>query len=219
MRISIKNPAFLAVKASASFTDAYTTNSGWTQTGTTVNVNSYRSGKVGWNISNPTSEFVVKSLGFTVSDTSCTCKISFKPDTPAVNGSHLALVSLTAGASDLLATNQDAFGIEVFQYTSGNTYYYISYKDGAGAYTIIAGTEYLSTITNGTYLYITLTRTSATDANAKFYDDSARTNLLATKTTVAIPSNVGGLTHVQHGNSKAANGDVTTGEADDITVT
>ena len=198
------------------FTDAYTTNSGWTQTGTAVTVDSFRADKVGFNMSTDVNDFVVKSLGVTASDTLWFLYITHKPDAASVNGSRYSLVHLTAGTGNAISASQDAIGIYVFQSTStgGHTYYYISYKDGAGAWTEDVASVY-DIGSSVTAKYITLTRDSATAVTMKIYSDSGRTTLLTTKTST-IPSTVGGLTHIQHGNATALSGYGTTGEADDV---
>lgn len=194
------------------FSDDYTTNTGWTQIGTLVTVDSGVADKVSFAWTTNNNQRVHKSLGTTILSSE-TFSIDWEYTYSAFNaGGNTAsepIIVLTAGTGDPLTAGQDMLGVG-FR-TSTNTGFNIMYKDDAGALT---NCQIPNTMSSGAQYYMTFDRISLYTAVLYVYTDSARTSLLSGYPhSCSIPSTVGGFTHIQHGHNSAlittitANGD------------
>lgn len=199
------------------FNDDYTTNTGWSQVGTLVTVDSGTADKVHWVTSGSTEQRVYKSLGTTLLATqSFTVNFEFTYTSSATPND--IVIALTAGNGAPMTANQDALG--VYYRTSTNTGFNIFMKDDAGAFTQCqipnnansAGITYYGTFKrlNGSISSLT--------TELDIYTDSART-LLVSGYPHYCSSNagIGDFTYLQHG--KGAVAGALTADLDNLVVT
>ena len=178
------------IASSADFADAYTTNTGWTQTGTLVTVDSGVADKAACAAClNNADNRVHKSLGITLSDTAWIYEFEFKrTDT---NGDITLPALLSSGTGDPEDATQDELGM----FTGGTSTLGSFYKDGAGGVT----TSSTITFTDGTQYYATLQRTSTTNLKLSIFSDSARTtHITGSPLDFTIPATVTTLTTLMH---------------------
>ena len=176
------------------FQDDYTTNTGWTQVGSGVTVNSGVAGKVvAINALGTANNAVYKSLGTTLSDTNWVAEFEYKHSSALTQG--VFPIAFTAGTGDIANSNQDALLIHA---TSGDLVY-LYYKDGAGALAQPTGTVGIP-VTDNTVYYMKLERTGTTSMKLSVFTDPARTihQTNSPNTGTNVPATVTGLTHIQH---------------------
>ena len=187
-----------ATATASDFEDAYTTNTGWTQTGTAITVDSGIADKLAC-VSVPTNadHRVSKALGFTLSNSLWIAEFDYQLTSSVVDARAFPFI-LTAG-TDKPRSTQDMLGIRTQQ--NGGLTMFTIYKDGAGSVT--DGTNI--TIVSGTQYYIRLERTTATNLKLSIFSDSARlTHITGSPTNQTIPSTVDTLTTLQHSSDDAA---------------
>ena len=175
--------------AAADIVDAYTTNTGWTQVGVGITVDSGVADKVASITTAPNADNRVrKDLSLTLSDTLWYADYEFTRTTDLGSYNDSMPVSFTAGTSRTSST-QDALGMYIGVNVSP------FYKDGAGAVTV--GTAI--TISVSTLYYCRLERTSATNLRLNVFSDSARTtHITGSPVNQTIPATVTTLTTLQH---------------------
>ena len=174
----------------ASFSDAYTTNSGWTDTGTKVTVDSGVADKVAWaSIDGDDEERTTKSLGLTLSDSQWTADFEFK-HTAISSGENLYLGFMVSDAS---FRNGSVDGLGFGLADNGNII--MVAKDGASLTSNYPGT--LAPIID-TWYYARLERTTTTNLRLSIYTDEAHTTLLGTAENFTIPSTITSLAVATH---------------------
>lgn len=206
------------------FTDAYTTNTGWTQVGTLVTVDSGVTDKVAYAWTSNNNQRVHKDIGTTITPSE-TFRIDWEFTYSAFNaGGNTApepIAVLTVGTGDPTTSTADMLGIG-FR-TSTNTGMNIIYKDDGGSMT---SCQIPNTLGTSVQYYVTLERITPNTVILYVYTDSDRTVLLTGYPhSCSIPATVGGFTHLQHGHNPAlitsitANGDnmlITVGETETV---
>ena len=196
--LSIQNPAFTSIlnQSADTFSDDYTTNSGWTQVGTLIDVDNIVADKVGATAVPANAEHrVYKTLGVTLSDTLWYAEFDFKLNSRsgAVDYEILPFL-LTAGTGDPGTATQDYCGFDTYQAAGPVQKVRVHVRDGA---TNTYGT--LIDITLTTQYYFRLERTTAINLRISIFTDSGRTtHTTGSPVNVTIPSTVIGLTHIQH---------------------
>ena len=202
-----------SVKVSgATFEDDYTSNTGWTQTGSKVTVNSGKSDWVDANApaTNDSLQQVIKSLGITLSDTAWTADFTYINNGGTVGGYPFVFQSGTgnydSASNDAITMSEDNPNKIKINTKNGGTYV-------AGSSTIAVG--------SGTTYYIRLQRTSATDIKLSAFTDSARTTHASGSPVTASNAgiaNITGLTYVQHQNQTSGGGGTTNFEITDLKI-
>ena len=181
------------------FSDAYTTNTGWTQTGDgSVTVDSGVADKAA-AITAPKNgdNRVRKALGFTASDSVWVFRTEFSRATSS--GAGLPVV-IAAGTGDPNNTTQDA----IILYDS-TTSLRIAYKDGAGAITAPAGQIAIS---DSTQYYVEMVRDSTIQVTLNVYSDSGySTHIAGSPYSGAVTATVTGLTTLHHSVQNSASAD------------
>ena len=151
------------------FSDNFTSNSGWTQTGTLVDVNNSVSGKLAFaGATNGTDRRVTKSLGLTLSDT--TWRAEFLYNATAKNIPSHTIFSFVDTVGEWDATTADCIGIK----HEDDDKLYVCTKDSATGPPTNAGTGIA--ISLSTDYYIRLERTTSTNVKLSIFSDSARTS-------------------------------------------
>ena len=191
--LSIQNPAFLAIKsASATFEDDYTTNTGWTQVGTLLDVDNIVADKVGATAVTSDAERVSKSLGVTLSNTLWYAEFELNVVSQSTDAELLPFL-LAAGTAAPASSTQDYCGFDVYE-LSVIPRFRVHARNGS--------TNTYGTAINGVYntlYYFRLTRTSATNLTLSIFTDSARTtHLSGSPQSVTIDSTVDTLTTLIH---------------------
>lgn len=186
-----------------SFSDDYTTNSGWTQIGTLVTVDSGVADKVAWVAAlSGTDRRVHKSLGLTLSNSKFLYNFEYE-FTAITSSPDMEVVYLSDDTADPHPTNT-SIGLGVQIQANGN--FHLFYK-ASGANPVTSSSIFTPTIS--TTYYCTLRRTTTTSITLDVYDDSGRTNLVGTG-SLTIPSNTDDLITLQHaGNSISASRSLT----------
>lgn len=211
------NPYKFVYGPVATFEDDYTTNTGWTQTGSTITVDS---------IANPnqlkflstsggTTDRVTKSLGVTLSDTLWYAEFDFVFSSGTTIGDNPLFIAflLSAGTSDQAGTSQDGLGF--MGYKSGGTSQVFMYKKDGASQTSSPGV----TITLGTTYYIRLERTTATNLKMSVFTDISRTtHQTGSPINFGISSGTTGLTHIQHATYSAAGSSSITASVDNTKI-
>ena len=176
----------------AAFSDAYTTNTGWTLTGTKVNVDSTVADGLSFNaIDGDDEERATKSLGFTLNDTQWRADLTFK-HTAVSSGENIYLALLAADTS-LRNDSGDGLGFGM----GDNGKLIMHARDGATLTTNYA-TAAITPVIN-TFYYASLERTSTTNLRLSIYTDSGRTtHLTGSPENFTIPSTITTLTLVSH---------------------
>jgi hypothetical protein len=200
------------------FEDDYTTNSGWTQTGTKVTVDSGTPDKVKGtgNSGIGTQESVTKSLGVTLSNTTWSAEFELK----MISASDWYSIpfGLSAGTSNIETATQDSVGI-TFNGNGGlQPKVYGFYKDGSGSWTQVIPTSILY-LTAGTLYYLRVERTSSTNIKISVFTDSGRTTHITNSPyNFTIPSTIGGLTTIQHSHRADSFANNSTWEIDNVKI-
>ena len=192
----------------ATFSDDYTTNSGWTQVGTTITVNSGVGGKAAAvSTLDNAGAYIHKSLGVTLSDSLWYANFEFERDTAGTN-SFFFVVS--AGTALAFNATQDMLGVVA---DTGDIR--SCAKDGAAA------------VTNGTFMALTtdvnyfcrLERTTTTNLKLSVFSDSARTtHITGSPQNQTIGATIGSLTHLQHGSRTDGGGGASSWRIDNTNI-
>lgn len=173
----------------ASFIEVFTTNSGFTQTGTLVTVDSGTADKLSFdNANNGTDRRVHKSLGLTLSNTAWVARFEYR-FSASTAPAHL-IFHVSSGAGDPYNATLDAIGISHTSDVANELQLFAS--DGASK-TYAGASQYVSISVNTTY-YVELARTSATSARLKVFSDSGYTSQVGTTQTLTIASGTQTLT-------------------------
>lgn len=175
------------------FTDTYTTNSGWTQVSTGVDVDSTVSDRLSFNLAGVSGDRRVhKSLG-TVINTEDYFLMEFDFTYQSSSTPNEYVVALTAN-NNAISVAQDAI---VVQYTtSTNTGLRVQSRDEGGAF---AGCSTPVSMTGaGTTYYVTVERFNVQSIQLRVYSDSARTTLIGTNLCAMASDSIGGFTTIQH---------------------
>lgn len=186
------------ITTSILFSDDYTTNTGWTQIGTLVTVDSAVADKVDFaDATGGSDRRVHKSLGITLPNDIWTAEFDFIRDEDA--NSATWIWGVTAGTSDQASSSEDGiliyFDDNANCDTTGRVYLWL--RDGASAST--SGCTSPLTGDINTPYYVRLERTSTTSITLSVFTDSSRTTHVTNSPhTVTISSNIVGLTHIQH---------------------
>lgn len=197
--------------APETFEDTYTSNTGWTQTGSTITVDSVVSGKVKWNGTNSTgTDYVVKPLGFTLSDTMWVARFEFMRDSAGACCDRFQVFALAAGTAHTGTSNQDFLAMYC---DNSDTKVYVGSRNGT---TEVEGGSI--TIGNGTQYYCELTRLSATSLQLKLFSNSTYTSQVGSTVTLAIPADITGLTHLHHSSAHNAYGVTLTANLDNTQI-
>ena len=195
-----------------SFEDDYTSNTGWTQTGSKVTVDSGKSDWVDANAAatNDSLQQVIKSLGITLSDTAWTADFTYINNGGTVGGYPFVFQSGTgnydSASNDAITMSEDNPNKIKINTKNGGTY--------------VAGSSTIA-VSSGTTYYIRIQRTSATDIKLSAFTDSART--IHTSGSPVTASNAGianitGLTYVQHQNQTTGGGGTSNFEITDLKI-
>jgi len=195
-----------------SFEDDYTSNTGWTQTGSKVTVDSGKSDWVDANAAatNDSLQQVIKSLGITLSDTAWTADFTYINNGGTVGGYPFVFQSGTG--------NYDSASNDAITMSEDNpNKIKINTKNG-GSY--VAGSSTIA-VSSGTTYYIRIQRTSATDIKLSAFTDSARTTHTSGSPVTASNAgiaNITGLTYVQHQNQTTGGGGTSNFEITDLKI-
>ena len=184
------------------FQDNYTTNSGWTQTGTTITVDSGIADQVAAvSASGASTDRVSKSLGVTLSNSLWYADFDYYATTLTANGDdpQQSVFALASSGDDPRSGTQD--NIMAFIYKSGGGTIYLTpyFRDGS---TTTTGTGIILSI--ATQYYVRLERTSTTNVKLSIFSDSGRTSHISgSPTNSTAPATVTGLTTIIHGSNGA----------------
>ena len=196
------------------FEDSYTSNSGWTQSGSTITVNSGVSGKVHWNSTNSTgTDYVWKSLGMTLSDTEWVARFEYKRTAGTSCCERFHVFALSSASTHIGSNSQDMLGFGVNN-TDVSADFYCIYKDGS-TYGESVSTVDVST---GTQYYIELARTSSTNLRLKVFSDSAYTTQVGSTVNYTVPATVTSLSYLHHSSANNAYSVVISGELDNTKI-
>ena len=195
-----------------SFEDDYTSNTGWTQTGSKVTVDSGKSDWVDANAAatNDSLQQVIKSLGITLSDTAWTADFTYINNGGTVGGYPFVFQSGTgnydSASNDAITMSEDNPNKIKINTKNGGTY--------------VAGSSTIA-VSSGTTYYIRIQRTSATDIKLSAFTDSARTTHTSGSPVTASNAgiaNITGLTYVQHQNQTTGGGGTSNFEITDLKI-
>lgn len=186
-------PAVVKLTVQPDFQDDYTTNSGWTQVGTAITVDSAGHPDVAYSLNafNNADHRVYKSIGTTLSSTFI---VNFDYFAPSDNTNAGYPLALTAGTGTPSTASQDAIIVR----NSGQNTLTVYYKDGA-ADGLPAGIT-ISGLSSNVQYYVRLTESSSTSVTLAVYTDSARTIHAGNSPQSGTISGVTGLTTLQHAN-------------------
>ena len=180
------------------FQDDYTTNSGWTQTGTTITVDSGVADKLaGVSVTNSSDQRVSKALGVTLSDSLWRCDCDFNMTTaPTTDGRGFPLF-VSTGTAKYRDGSHDALAIRLLE-LSGAFRLGMSYNL-AGTVTHFTDATTIAISTSTTY-YLRFGRTSTTNARLSVFTDASRvTHQSGSPINFTIDAGVGTLVTLQHG--------------------
>ena len=184
------------------FADDFTSNTGWTQTGTTVTVNSGIAGKAAYvSSSGASTDRVSKGLGITLSDSLWCADFDFQATTMTAGGDDAqgAVFSLCSTTGTPRSGTQD--NIMMFIYNSGGTTYLLSYARDGTSTSVSSGII----ISLSTQYYCRLQRTSATGARLSVFSDADRTiPISGSPVNYTIPSTINTLTTLVIGSGAGA---------------
>lgn len=184
----------------ASFTDNYSSTSGWTQTGASSGGIAVTGGAAtadawqGGSAANQRSLY--KSLGVTLSNSRWIADIEYRFTAEAAGGTFYIL-ALTAGTGWHGDTNisQDGIAASHNKNPDGTNCLKIISQDG----TSVAGSAGCINISASTTYYLRLERTSSTETTLSVFTDSNRlTHASGSPITFTIPSTVTGLATLMH---------------------
>jgi len=218
---------YYGVLPSVTFEEEYTSNTGWTQVGTLVTVNSGYSGAVGSiNAGSMSDQRVYKSLGITL-DTDWVMNFEYQTPSGYANSVSAFPIYVSAGNEHAEDTG-DKIGVFRDFYNVGGVAHSMMvpfFKDGSNSRVNSAtsiGID-MGAYTNpnsGTWYYFTLTKSGNT-LTLKAFTDSARTSQFGNTATLSDSNlaNISGLSYLQHSPIKSggwANGDYWTIDNVDI---
>lgn len=177
----------------AGFIDGYLTNSGWTQVGTAITVDSGTTDKLdGTSVVANADHRVYKSLGFTLSDSLWVSEFELNITALATNSQGFP-VWLSAGTGKPRDGATDGIGVMI-QDPAGTNQILIIKSNGGTLATSTAMTLPLSTL-----FYCRLERTSTTNARLSVFTDSGRTaHQAGSPINYTIDSTITTLTTLQH---------------------
>lgn len=181
-----------------SFSDDYSSTTGWTTLGVNVTVDTFTTGAVNANSADTGSDNRVhKSLGLTLSDTEWFAQFEVTPILDNGSTSSFAVFTFTAGtqAITLSGTSQDEIGLNAI--IVGSTALAVYSKNGTTRVSNNAGGDIFN-YTNGVPLFINLIRLTSTTVQFQVFTDSNRT-VKVHDATVTIQSGITGLNTLQHG--------------------
>ena len=180
------------------FSDDYTTNSGWTQTGTTVTVDSGTADKLDFTaVVGNADHRVSKAIGVTLSDTLWIC--DYEINITAMGALTEAFPLFISAGTAKLRSTQDELGTTIYNNAGTHQMAITSRLDNSGL-----NSTYIN-ISLSTLYYIRLERTSATNVRLNIFSDSGRTSHIAgSPVNYTINSGIGGLTTVQHSSDDGA---------------
>ena len=194
--ISIQNAGFLGSKitpAVATFSDDYTTNSGWTQTGSWTTITG---GVANFNGGNNANHNVRKSLGITLSNSQWVWTFKFYS---GVVGYGYQILS--SGTSNPDSNNTDWIGL--YSASAIDNGFTLAYGDSAG----MVQSAWLTGLSNETYYWIKIVRESPTSVSMYVYSNESMTTLVGSRTINTLPSTVQNLSYIWHGSISAGGGD------------
>ncbi|MBN4051336.1 T9SS type A sorting domain-containing protein [bacterium AH-315-M05] len=188
------------VYSQCTFSDDYTTSTGWTQVTTLVSVTG---GVAEFNNANDgccggSDRRIYKSLGCVLSDTAWTVEFDFRSDA-GNNPSHYIFSVSDTALSPNVGNPTSTIGVNVYDDPVPSLQLRLFY--------IHAGTQVLTPlelipISNGVMYYIRLERTSFQSARLGVFSDPARTSHIAgSPICLNIPFPLTGLKIIQHSNS------------------
>lgn len=190
------------------FSDAYTTNTGWTQVGTGITVDSGTADKTDFaSVADGVDRRVHKALGDTLTNAN-TWRLEsvFSRQAGTSLPTHMIYV-LSAGTGNPKTSNQDAVVVYygTGAYSGTGDCFAMSGKDGSGTLTPIIPTEIC--ISTNTDYYIRLDKLSNTDYTLNVFSDSLRTtHISGSPTSATLSSGITGLTTIQHSVDSAGGG-------------
>jgi hypothetical protein len=177
----------ISLDTSATFTGDYSTQTGWTQVGSTISITggyAYAN-----NSGSALGAYIHTPLGSTLSDTKWIAEFEYY-NVGAVN---LFPFILASGTSTVWNSTQDMIGVG----EESPNMLKIIYKDGSGSVQQSPSTGFSSTMSTGTTYYCTVIR-DGSSLSLKLYIDSARTVQLGSDATLTISGTVSGLTTLHH---------------------
>lgn len=143
--------------ATASFTESYDSNTGWTQTGTGIDVDSSVADKLAFaSVANGADRRVEKATGVTLSDTSFIAQFTYRWETSGTNIPSHPIFYFIDIAGNIEGNTQDLLGI----LHTDTPAFQLLYKDGAS--TLSFGASSLATPSAGTDSTMLFERVSAT---------------------------------------------------------
>ena len=196
------------------FEDDYTTNTGWTQVGTNITVNSVGNPDVCYFNADDANndEKDNKQLGFTLSDSLWYADWEMKTISGSVDWfSNPYMLTSSTGKTQ----SADAIGIRIQGGTgSAANCFAIRYDGGVGA----ASAAKID-LTTTTLYYFRLERTSTTNIKLSVFTDSGRTtHETGSPVSLTIPSTVQTLTTLQHSNLEDAFNELITLQIDNTEI-
>ena len=187
MTINYMDSKRISLDTSATFTGDYSTQTGWTQVGSTISITggyAYAN-----NSGSALGAYIHTPLGSTLSDTKWIAEFEYY-NVGAVN---LFPFILASGTSTVWNSTQDMIGVG----EESPNMLKIIYKDGSGSVQQSPSTGFSSTMSTGTTYYCTVIR-DGSSLSLKLYIDSARTVQLGSDATLTISGTVSGLTTLHH---------------------
>ena len=186
------------------FQDDYTTNTGWTQVGTTITVNSGTAGKAdGTSVPANADHRVHKALGVTLSNSLWYADFEFNI-TAVGEGAQGSIAWFSAGTGRMRDGSTDGLGVWI-QRPGGTPQIGIVKADGA-----TVGVSTTQTLPLSTLFYCRFERTSTTNARLSVFTDSARTvHQTGSPINYTIDATITTLSIIQH-TSDASGGSAAT---------
>ncbi len=184
----------------ADFTEEYTTNSGWTQQGTLVTVDSGVADKVDGNaVVGGVDHRVWKDIGSAISDTDFVVEIDYTLEAEANSPNHHVFILSDASTDPVVSTaTQDSISIRQGNNTSNQLF--LTYSNAGNLDTPTGASSAFTTSISTTY-YLRITRVGD-NLTLYIFSDSGRTNLSATL-TLAVTA-VTGLRYIHHAGNTSA---------------
>ncbi len=189
--------------SSQCFQDNYTTNVGWVQVGTQVSVDPVAfPDRVKWSATanDGTDRRVHRNLGVVLPDDGWVAEFEFTSQGFAAS-SHYSIFALASGILVPGTGNQDALVVRftVNALGPGNNDISIWFRDGGGAFTLIAARDNDNSLNNGTTNFYRLSRINTNTLELRWFSDMARTNQVDV-ITGTIPATINNLAVLHHGN-------------------
>lgn len=196
------------------FEDDYDVNTGWTQVGAGVTVDSGTADKVHYALSSATTDIRVwKDTGVLInSDDLFTAEFDFNVDISTTT-SQVFLWHLTANSD---APDQSNDGLGVYYRISTNDGINIAYKDDSGG---VGQCQTPTVVADDTTYFVRFSRTSPTIAVLDVFTNEERTTRLTGFPHVcAIPEGITGLRYLQHGQNDASSTNAFTAVLDNTNI-